>query len=69
MSPGAGVLLAVKPGDSVRAGDPIMTLLTDEASRIPLALEALDGAVRVDGEGTPVHRLPLVVDRVDEQSH
>jgi thymidine phosphorylase len=61
VSHGAGVLLHAKPGDTVRAGQPLATLLADEADRIPRALEALDGAHRIVPEGTPVlgHRLVL----------
>ena len=34
VSSGAGVLLHVRPGDPVRAGDPLLELRTDEAGRI-----------------------------------
>ncbi|MDH2443107.1 thymidine phosphorylase [Amnibacterium sp. CER49] len=61
---GAGVLLAAKPGDAVRRGQPLATLLTDEADRIPRALEALSGAFRVAPAGTPVPDRPLVAGRI-----
>ena len=63
VSPGAGIALHVKPGDSVRAGMPVMTLYTDEESRLPGALAALDGAWAVGPQAGD--RLPLVLDRID----
>lgn len=64
VSAGAGIVLHVKPGDTVEAGAPIMTLLTDEAARIPQAHEALTGAVVVSPPGSTMERLPLVLDRL-----
>ncbi len=57
----AGVLLCAKPGDEVRAGDPLLELHTHDPARIPHAAAALDGAVEVDGPGRP---MPLVIDRL-----
>src|SRR5690625_8045282 len=37
VQPAAGVTLHAKPGDTVRAGDPVATLQTDEAERFPRA--------------------------------
>lgn len=48
---GAGVELHAKPGDAVRAGEPLMTLHTDTPERFERALEALDGAVVVGSAG------------------
>lgn len=60
----AGIMLHAKPGDTVTAGQPIMTLLTDDESTIPRAQEALEGAFTIDG---PVQdRLPLIIERIDE---
>ncbi len=64
VSAGAGITLHAKPGDVVAAGDPLMTLHTDEAGRLPLALEALTGAVVVSAPGSTIERLPLVIDRL-----
>jgi thymidine phosphorylase len=61
VSPGAGIVLHAKPGDWVVEGEPLMTLLTDEADRIPVALRDLEGGVEVGGVRDT---LPLVVDRV-----
>jgi thymidine phosphorylase len=58
----AGVLCHVKPGDEVRAGQPVVELLTDDPDRFARAEEALAGAIEV-GPG-PVDQLPLVIDRV-----
>ncbi|SEG99521.1 thymidine phosphorylase [Nonomuraea solani] len=59
---GAGVTLHAKPGDLVRAGQPLMTLHTDETSRFDRALEALEDGYAV-GEASEDH-LPLIIDRV-----
>ncbi|GAB2615905.1 thymidine phosphorylase [Kocuria himachalensis] len=47
---GAGVLLHAKPGDAVRAGQPLLTLLTDTPDRFARAREALEGAAVVAPE-------------------
>ncbi|WP_421732665.1 thymidine phosphorylase [Cellulomonas sp.] len=62
---GAGVELHAKPGDVVRAGQPLMTLHTDTPERFARAREALDGAVVVAPMGTAVAQRPLVIDRID----
>jgi thymidine phosphorylase len=68
VSPAAGVLLHRKPGDPVRAGEPLYELRTDDASRIPAALATADGAVVVEA-GTvaadpAAPRAALVIDRI-----
>jgi thymidine phosphorylase len=47
VSAAAGVLLHRKPGDPVRAGDPLYELRADDAERIPGAREAAAGAVTI----------------------
>jgi thymidine phosphorylase len=47
---GAGVLLHAKPGDAVRAGQPLLTLLTDTPERFARAREALEGAAVITPE-------------------
>ncbi|MCX6433964.1 MAG: thymidine phosphorylase, partial [Actinobacteria bacterium] len=64
VSAGAGIMMHAKPGDVVAAGDPLLTLLTDEPLRFPLAREALTGAVIVSPVGSRIDRLPLVIDRL-----
>jgi len=62
VSVGAGVVLHRRPGDAVRAGDPLYELRADDADRIPAALAAARDAVTV-GETAPA-RGPLVLDRI-----
>ena len=62
---GAGVELHAKPGETVRAGQPLMTLHTDTPERFGRAREALAGAVVVAPAGTAAPVRPLVIDRID----
>jgi thymidine phosphorylase len=59
---GAGVMLKVKPGDRVSAGDVLLELRTDEGSRIDAARADASAAVTV-GEAAPA-LTPLVLDRI-----
>ena len=62
----AGIDLHAKPGDAVRAGQPLFTLHTNEPARFERALEALEGAYRIGAEGDPVETGgPLIAGRVD----
>ncbi len=61
---GAGVELHAKPGDTVRAGQPLMTLHTDTPERFARAHEALEGAVEVAPEGSRPATPDLVLERV-----
>ncbi|MBB4705987.1 thymidine phosphorylase [Sphaerisporangium siamense] len=63
VSPGAGVTLHAKPGDTVQEGRPLLTLHADEPGRFSRALEALEGAYEV-GTGADPTLLPLVIDRI-----
>jgi thymidine phosphorylase len=47
VSEAAGILLHRRPGDRVRAGEPLFELRTGDAGRLPAALRAADGAVTV----------------------
>ncbi|MDF8263069.1 thymidine phosphorylase [Luteipulveratus flavus] len=58
---GAGVQLHAKPGDTVRAGQPLMTLHTDTPDRFARAQESLAGAWTIGAAATPT---PLVIDRI-----
>jgi thymidine phosphorylase len=61
---GAGVLLHAKRGDRVTAGQPLATLLTDDAGRIPRAESMLRDALRIAPAGTAVEPRPLVAGRI-----
>ncbi|MPY11337.1 thymidine phosphorylase [Arthrobacter bussei] len=60
---GAGVRLHAKPGATVRAGEPLMTLLTDTPDKFERAREALADAVVVAPEGSRTAR-QLIIDRI-----
>jgi thymidine phosphorylase len=62
---GAGVEMHAKPGALVRAGEPLLTLHTDEPDRFERALAALEGAYQVAPRGSRPDLLPLVIERVD----
>ena len=60
---GAGVRLHAKPGAVVRAGEPLMTLLTDTPEKFDRAREALAEAVLIAPEGDrPAQQ--LIIDRI-----
>jgi len=59
---GAGVLLRVRPGDRVVAGQPVLELRTDEESRIATARDLAGGAIRIANAAPD--RPPLVLDRI-----
>ncbi|HEX2247673.1 MAG TPA: thymidine phosphorylase, partial [Arthrobacter sp.] len=60
---GAGVRMHAKPGALVRAGEPLMTLLTDTPEKFDRAKEALADAVVIGPEGDrPAQQ--LVIDRI-----
>jgi thymidine phosphorylase len=63
---GAGVRWHAQPGDVVRAGQPLFTLLTDEPERFDRALESLEGGYDIvaDGVGTAAAARKLVIDRI-----
>lgn len=63
VSAGAGIVLHAKPGETVRAGAPLMTLYADEAGRFDRALQALEGAYEI-GDQDGADLLPLVIDRL-----
>ncbi|MEV4676724.1 thymidine phosphorylase [Actinomadura sp. NPDC049382] len=60
---GAGVICHAKPGDTVSAGQPLLTLHSDDEARFARALESLDGAYEIeDGAAASPH--PLIIDRI-----
>jgi thymidine phosphorylase len=58
----AGIVLHAKPGDIVRAGQPLMTLHADDPARFERALAALDGVVEIGEMGDA--RRPLILERI-----
>ncbi|MCY0944050.1 thymidine phosphorylase [Streptomyces antarcticus] len=61
---GAGIELHAKPGDTVTAGQPLMTLHTDTPEKFEYALSALDGSFDVAPAGTSFSATPIVLDRI-----
>ncbi|MBR7743547.1 thymidine phosphorylase [Phycicoccus sp. BSK3Z-2] len=65
---GAGVELHAKPGDTVREGEPLLTLHTDTPERFERALAALEGGVDVVDGGTAETADSVVIDRIAADS-
>jgi thymidine phosphorylase len=61
---GAGIELHAKPGDSVTAGQPLLTLHTDTPEKFDYALAALVGGVEISAPGTAFESSPIVLDRI-----
>ena len=65
---GAGVELHVRPGDHVRAGQPVMTLHTDTPERFDRARQALEGGWAVatpdDAAAAALRERSVVLDRI-----
>ncbi|HEU5486500.1 MAG TPA: thymidine phosphorylase, partial [Microlunatus sp.] len=56
---GAGVELHAKPGDSVRSGQPLLTLHTDTPERFDGAKQALEGAYAISDSAPDRHDVVL----------
>ncbi|MER7463917.1 thymidine phosphorylase [Streptomyces sp. NPDC097981] len=61
---GAGIELHAKPGDTVTAGQPLMTLHTDTPEKFEYALASLEGAYDIAPAGTAFSATPIVLDRI-----
>ncbi|MYM18708.1 thymidine phosphorylase [Brevibacterium sp. 5221] len=65
---GAGIELHAKPGDEVRAGQPLLTLHSDDEERFARAREALAGGVEIapatSAAATAARRATVILDRV-----
>lgn len=59
---GAGVKIHARPGERVAAGDPLLTLHSDDEGRFARALESLEGGW--DLGDSAVESTPLVIDRI-----
>ncbi len=63
VSPTAGVVALVDVGDSVRAGQPVLELHTDDADRLDAVHHEAASAVRIGDQ--PPALLPIVIERID----
>ncbi|MFE2324830.1 thymidine phosphorylase [Streptomyces sp. NPDC059385] len=61
---GAGIELHAKPGDTVTAGQPLMTLHTDTPEKFEYALASLEGTYDIAPAGTAFSGTPIVLDRI-----
>jgi thymidine phosphorylase len=64
VAPGAGVVWHARPGDTVTAGTPLLTLHADDPTRFERALASLEGGFDIAPAGTPFTPTPLVIDRI-----
>lgn len=62
VSASAGIVCLAKPGDPVRAGQPVLELHVDDEAKLPAALAALEGALTI-GPAAPAAR-PIIAERV-----
>jgi thymidine phosphorylase len=60
---GAGITLHAQQGQTVKAGQPLMTLFTDEANRFERALDSLVGGVTIDSAAAESTK-SIVIERV-----
>src|SRR5687768_10834294 len=65
---GAGVELHARPGDQVTAGQPLLTLHTDEPERFARAMRSLEDGFDINEDGSGAEgrsgSAPLVIDRI-----
>ncbi|MCU4747125.1 MULTISPECIES: thymidine phosphorylase [Streptomyces] len=61
---GAGIELHAKPGQTVRAGEPLLTLHTDTPERFGAALESLSGDAIEVSDAARVAVPPTILDRI-----
>jgi thymidine phosphorylase len=59
IDPGAGLILRVKPGDQVGAGDALADLHPGAGARLDEARALVNEAIAIGEE--PVHRMPLIL--------
>jgi thymidine phosphorylase len=65
VSAAAGVRLLAKPGEAVRAGQPLLELHAEDPARFPAAIGVLDGAIDIAQQFRPA---PLIIERIDAGS-
>lgn len=61
---GAGIMLHAKPGDAIVAGQPLLTMFTDEEPRFEIAQQALAEHPITIGSPNDIDRLPLIIERI-----
>ncbi len=61
VSHSAGVTLHAKPGDTVREGQPLLTLHAEDPARFDRALDSLKDAYEIGGDFSA---MPLIIDRI-----
>jgi thymidine phosphorylase len=64
LHPSAGVEWHATVGDAVVEGQPLLTLHAEDEARISGALESLVGAWEVGPIGSPIDRLPLILNHI-----
>ncbi|MDE0974315.1 MAG: thymidine phosphorylase [Candidatus Nanopelagicales bacterium] len=65
VSLGAGIALHAKPGQEIQAGQPLLTMFTDEEGRFEVAQQALDEApITIGSPEQRVAHLPLIIERI-----
>jgi thymidine phosphorylase len=60
VSAAAGIICLAKPGEEVRAGQPVLELHADDEERFAPALAALAGAVTISDAGPPPAASPVI---------
>lgn len=60
----AGINLHVKPGDKIIAGQPLYTLLTDDASKFERAFEALENACTIEQNNDYIPDSTLIAEKM-----
>ena len=65
VSLGAGIALHAKPGQQIQAGQPLLTMFTDEEGRFEVAQQALDEApITIGSPEQRIEQLPLIIERI-----
>ena len=65
VSLGAGIALHAKPGQEIQAGQPLLTMFTDEEGRFEVAQQALDEApITIGSPEKRIAQLPLIIERI-----
>ena len=65
VDPSVGFVIPTKPGDRVRAGEPLASIFARDAAGIALGLEALSEAITIADDGTLT---PLITHRITDGS-